>query len=207
MTNFLKWKETKTAFTQRGSRDSVKLLSFVPSGSGDVANESHIAISRRRLGLIPVWPNWTNTSVNMLDYHQCEQIKITPVWTDWTWNGETRLDLNQCDQIRLTPLWTDWTYTSETRLYWYQSDKTGLIQTTRFNYYWRSQLKFYFSKIVNIFVLLLKLTFFEEKHFGQLKATFYSNISGQSYKHFTIVNYDSRVIPDLKIPHISTLES
>ena len=30
---------------------------------------------------------------------------------------------------------------------------------------------------------------------------------GQSYKHFTIVNYDSRVTPDWKIPHIMTLES
>ena len=28
--------------------------------------------------------------------------------------------------------------------------------------------------------------------------------SGQSYKHFTIINYDSRVIPDWKIPHITT---
>ena len=32
-------------------------------------------------------------------------------------------------------------------------------------------------------------------------------ISGQSYKHFMLVNYDSRVKPDLKIPHITTLES
>ena len=31
--------------------------------------------------------------------------------------------------------------------------------------------------------------------------------SGQSYKGFTIVNYDSRVVPDWKIPHIMTLES
>ena len=31
--------------------------------------------------------------------------------------------------------------------------------------------------------------------------------SGQSYKGSTIVNYDSRVIPDLKIPHITTLGS
>ena len=30
---------------------------------------------------------------------------------------------------------------------------------------------------------------------------------GQSYKHFMIVNYDSRVVPDLKILHITTLES
>ena len=30
--------------------------------------------------------------------------------------------------------------------------------------------------------------------------------SGQSYKASTIVNYDSRVIPDLKIPHITTME-
>ena len=29
---------------------------------------------------------------------------------------------------------------------------------------------------------------------------------GQSYKHFTLVNYDSRVVPDWKIPHITTLE-
>ena len=29
---------------------------------------------------------------------------------------------------------------------------------------------------------------------------------GQSYKHFTLVNYDSRGVPDLKIPHITTLE-
>ena len=30
--------------------------------------------------------------------------------------------------------------------------------------------------------------------------------SGQSYKASMIVIYDSRVIPDLKIPHIMTLE-
>ena len=30
---------------------------------------------------------------------------------------------------------------------------------------------------------------------------------GQSYKASTIVIYDSRVVPDLKIPHITTLES
>ena len=30
---------------------------------------------------------------------------------------------------------------------------------------------------------------------------------GLSYKHFTLVNYNSRVAPDLKIPHIMTLES
>ena len=30
---------------------------------------------------------------------------------------------------------------------------------------------------------------------------------GQSYKASMIVIYDSRVVPDLKIPHITTLES
>ena len=34
-----------------------------------------------------------------------------------------------------------------------------------------------------------------------------SEYSGQSYKASSIVIYDSRVIPDLKIPHITTLES
>ena len=32
-------------------------------------------------------------------------------------------------------------------------------------------------------------------------------ICGQSYKASTIVIYDSRVVPDWKIPHITTLES
>ena len=32
-------------------------------------------------------------------------------------------------------------------------------------------------------------------------------ISGQSYKASMIVIYDSRVVPDWKIPHIKTLES
>ena len=31
--------------------------------------------------------------------------------------------------------------------------------------------------------------------------------SGQSYKASMIVIYNSRVVPDLKIPHITTLES
>ena len=30
---------------------------------------------------------------------------------------------------------------------------------------------------------------------------------GQSYKQFTLVNYDARVVPDLKTPHITTLGS
>ena len=32
-----------------------------------------------------------------------------------------------------------------------------------------------------------------------------TDLCGQSYKACTIVNYDSRVVPDLKIPHITTL--
>ena len=31
--------------------------------------------------------------------------------------------------------------------------------------------------------------------------------SSQSNKNFTMVNYDSRVVPDLKLPNITTLES
>ena len=30
---------------------------------------------------------------------------------------------------------------------------------------------------------------------------------GQSYKYFTLINYDSRVIPDVKTLHITTLGS
>ena len=34
-----------------------------------------------------------------------------------------------------------------------------------------------------------------------------SSISGQSYKASMLVKYDSRVVPDWKIPHIMTIES
>ena len=43
------------------------------------------------------------------------------------------------------------------------------------------------------------------KNVFQLCRTF--KYSGQSCKASTIVIYDSRVVPDLKIPHIMTLES
>ena len=38
------------------------------------------------------------------------------------------------------------------------------------------------------------------------KPAKFSVLSGQSYNGSTIVNYDSRVVPDWKIPHITTLE-
>ena len=47
---------------------------------------------------------------------------------------------------------------------------------------------------------------YERKLFIKL-ATANGVTSGQSYKHFMLVNYDSRVVPDLKIRHITTLES
>ena len=47
-----------------------------------------------------------------------------------------------------------------------------------------------------------------------IKRLFWHNVDfnwgkylcGQSYKHFMTVNYDPRVVPDWKIPHITTLE-
>ena len=44
------------------------------------------------------------------------------------------------------------------------------------------------------------------KRLGFIKLRL-QDFSGQSYKAYTIVNYDFRVLPDLKIPHITTLES
>ena len=41
---------------------------------------------------------------------------------------------------------------------------------------------------------------------GRYVATSFKQSSGQSYKGSTIINYDSRVVPDLKIPQFSTLE-
>ena len=48
---------------------------------------------------------------------------------------------------------------------------------------------------------------FESTHSNTEHVYAVEKNSGQSYKHFTIVNYDSRVVPDWKIPHITTLES
>ena len=39
------------------------------------------------------------------------------------------------------------------------------------------------------------------------KTSIFCQISSQSYKASTIINYNSRVVPDWKIPHILTLES
>ena len=39
------------------------------------------------------------------------------------------------------------------------------------------------------------------EYFSQESAKI-EKTSGQSYKQFTLVNYDSRVVPDLKKPHI-----
>ena len=43
--------------------------------------------------------------------------------------------------------------------------------------------------------------------YGTVDIAVASDTSGQSYKASMIVIYDSSVIPDLKIPHITTLES
>ena len=48
-----------------------------------------------------------------------------------------------------------------------------------------------------------KKDFLNKWFFGKWNIT----ASGHSYKHFTLINYDSRVVPDWKIPHIMTLES
>ena len=57
-------------------------------------------------------------------------------------------------------------------------------------------------------VLLLKKRWqFLFTTFLRRKQSLFFYTSGQSYKHFTIVNYGSRVILDLKIPNITTLES
>ena len=45
-----------------------------------------------------------------------------------------------------------------------------------------------------------------KKHLKLINQIFFSPC-GLSYKASTIVMYDSRVVPDLKIPHITTLES
>ena len=45
------------------------------------------------------------------------------------------------------------------------------------------------------------------KYLGTSLIISLTHTCGQSYKHFTLVNYDTRVVPDWKIPHIMTLES
>ena len=57
------------------------------------------------------------------------------------------------------------------------------------------------------------LSYFGYTYFAHLKEQNFVQkfismmICGQSYKQFTLINYDSRVVPDLKTPHITTLGS
>ena len=60
-------------------------------------------------------------------------------------------------------------------------------------------------KSINVHVKTAVATFWAT--LGIIWTTVSSHCCGQSYKHFTLINYDSRVIPDWKIPHITTLES
>ena len=51
-----------------------------------------------------------------------------------------------------------------------------------------------------------KNTTYPKKFLGCGGQPIVNDTSGQSFKASTIVIYDSRVVPDLKIPHITTLE-
>ena len=59
--------------------------------------------------------------------------------------------------------------------------------------------------------VLVRLVRFHSKEDSMYRGALYlgskRTCSGLSYKHFTMVNYDSRVVPDWRIPHIMTLES
>ena len=57
-------------------------------------------------------------------------------------------------------------------------------------------------------LLMVQISFaFHRPILSQIKYFMaYQATSGQSYKASTIVIYASRVVPDLKIPHITTLE-
>ena len=71
-----------------------------------------------------------------------------------------------------------------------------------------NDVKHFLQDLVNddeVFVLKLRVHQLWYEQWQDLK--YQNQTSGQSYKAPTIVIYDSRVIPDLKLPHIMTLES
>ena len=57
-----------------------------------------------------------------------------------------------------------------------------------------------------VVVVLLTLSVIDTQKTVELIGNCSAAPCGQSYKSFMIVNYNSRVVPDLKIPHITTLE-
>ena len=75
----------------------------------------------------------------------------------------------------------------------------------------KAEIKKHFSRIFKSYGEIRILQFcLKNRWFWVPRGTLPNAIlrnSGQSYKHFTIVIYDSRVVPDWKIPHITTLES
>ena len=65
--------------------------------------------------------------------------------------------------------------------------------------------KFAFS---NVYVTWCKLAALKQSEvLIHVKAILVNMVANPVANHFTLVNYDSRVVPDWKIPHITTLES
>ena len=74
----------------------------------------------------------------------------------------------------------------------------------------------YDSRVVNMGYFQVRynsrVVIYERKMFIRLATALTVRSSefescGQSYKALMIIIYDSRVVPDLKLPHITTLES
>ena len=71
-------------------------------------------------------------------------------------------------------------------------DESLTSKSTRY----RALITVYLLFDTSLFFLLIEIYFY-----------LHERTCGKSYKASTIVIYDSRVVPDLKIPHITTLES
>ena len=94
-----------------------------------------------------------------------------------------------------------------------------LVKSFLGNFYRHSVIFFWSHCILpSVWAFILPRKWYYKNHFWRslflplLHLLFLNNVwpittCGQSYKASTIVIYDSRVVPDLKIPHITTLES
>ena len=81
--------------------------------------------------------------------------------------------------------------------------KTKLSHCTRFQNV--SKTDFFAFRTEHMLIDIRKKE--RERNRQKMSVDSLTTTSGQSYKVSTIVNYDSRVVPDWKIPHITILES
>ena len=86
----------------------------------------------------------------------------------------------------------------------------NVISVTGLGYFWKDLVTKSIAKEAQNFGNFwdnIEIVILCKNCFGINLGYFYSDISGQSYKHFMLINYGSRVVITSKLLKLTTLES